>query len=145
MNAVAETILTPPSFIEGLTPADMLAWGRVEDGPAATERMLALYGRDTAIDLLSTRYNRARLLALLDGVENPANEEQAAFLAAVRQGQPVSLLSAGSEDLAEAGFAPTLRQVEGGWEWRAGAYQGQAAELKQAVQFYVTIINQMAG
>jgi hypothetical protein len=140
-----EIPLTPPNFVDNFTPANPLGWLQ------SMERHIIVWGiprlrpANSGIDRVEQFYRRARLMALLTGRLAPANEEQAAFLAEVGQGQPVSLLSTGSEGLATDGFAPTLRKVEDGWQWQAGAYHGQAADLKQAVQFYVAVVNQLAG
>lgn len=139
------TVLTPPSFAVGLTPADILAWGRDEDGSDAIEAMLDRYGEDTAVALLLARYNRAHLVALLVGQVTPEGDEQAAFLAAVEAGQPVSLLSVGHEDLAAQGFAPTVQKAAGGWRWQCGSYGGGQPDLTAALQQYAQTVNRLAG
>lgn len=134
-----EQNLNPPSMVIGLTPEDLLQ--SEADGPA----MAARYGRDTAIALISMRRSRAGLVALLSGTQAPANQEQIAFLAAVDQGRPVSLLSPGCELLAGQGFNPTLRKTAQGWQWQVGPYQGLEPEPADALRRYAAMVNRVTG
>lgn len=145
-NVLTPAALTPPSFVEGMTPDDLLEWGRKEDSSKIINDMLSLYEESTVVDMLLVRYSRYRLVALLSGSDAPANEEQEVFLAAAREGQPISLLSVGNEHLAKQGFQPTLRKVkDGDWQWQVGGYTGEKATLWAALYECMTIANRIIG
>lgn len=138
-------VLQPPFFTEGKTPEDLRNWAAGKYGANEYYQMKHIYGENIAMDLLVSLYEREQLIDLLSGRVDPANDEQTAFLAAVKSGTPFSLLTTGNRHLAEQGFQPTMRKMNSGqWFWQFGNYSGESMELEDALQFYMAAVNRIS-
>jgi hypothetical protein len=127
--------LTLPNFVDKFTPANPLGWLQSMEQHIIVRDIPCLRPSDSGIERVEQFYRRARLIALLTGRLAPANGEQAGFLAAVEQGQPVILLEV-EADFVERGLAPTLRWIQSGWRWEFGVLCGAAVELLDALADY---------
>lgn len=126
---LASDVFTLPPLVGGMTPDDLLAW--IRSITPGVDALIEGFGMDNVMAVAVAAHTRQRMIALLDGHEQPRTDDEQELAQAAEAGKAISLVPAGLKSPGLVG--PTLVKRGETWEvWHAGKQVGKAQASAQA-------------